>query len=137
MGSPARSTRSSTTRRSLIRRAVAMDPLTTAVASLADLMDRQLELIVDEKFSHGLPPNLIDHIPHDDEREGVEHGFKGMQIACSSLAADALSRCMPLTVFSRSTECHNQDKVSMGTTAARQTRDVVSLTQKVAAIHLI
>ncbi len=117
--------------------ALAMDALKTAVASLADLMDRQLELIVDEKFNHGLTPNLIDRIPHDDEREGVEHGFKGMQLACSSLTADALSRCMPLTVFSRSTECHNQDKVSMGTTAARQTRDVVALTEKVAAIHLI
>jgi histidine ammonia-lyase/phenylalanine ammonia-lyase len=44
---------------------------------------------------------------------------------------------MPMTVFSRSTECHNQDKVSMGATAARQARDVVVLVEKVAAIHLI
>jgi histidine ammonia-lyase/phenylalanine ammonia-lyase len=100
-------------------------------------MDRQLELIVDEKFNHGLTANLIDRIPSGDEREGLEHGFKGMQLACSSLAADALSRCMPLSVFSRSTECHNQDKVSMGATAARTARDVVALTEKVAAIHLI
>jgi histidine ammonia-lyase/phenylalanine ammonia-lyase len=60
-----------------------------------------------------------------------------MQLACSSLTADALSRCMPLTAFSRSTECHNQDKVSMGSTAARVARDVVALTEKVAAMHLI
>jgi histidine ammonia-lyase/phenylalanine ammonia-lyase len=117
--------------------ALAMDTLKTAVASIADLMDRQLELIVDEKFNHGLTANLIDAMEHGDDREGLEHGFKGMQLACSSLAADALSRCMPLSVFSRSTECHNQDKVSMGATAARQTRDVVALTEKVAAIHLI
>jgi histidine ammonia-lyase/phenylalanine ammonia-lyase len=44
---------------------------------------------------------------------------------------------MPVTAFSRSTECHNQDKVSMGATAARQARDVVALVEKVAAIHLI
>jgi histidine ammonia-lyase/phenylalanine ammonia-lyase len=117
--------------------AFAMDALKTAVASLADLMDRQLELIVDEKFNHGLTANLIARVPSGDDREGIEHGFKGMQIACSSLAADALSRCMPLTAFSRSTECHNQDKVSMGATAARAARDVVALTEKVAAIHVI
>ena len=55
----------------------------------------------------------------------------------SSLTAEALSLCMPLAAFSRSTECHNQDKVSMGTTAARRTRDVVRLTERVAAIHLL
>jgi histidine ammonia-lyase/phenylalanine ammonia-lyase len=117
--------------------ALAMDSLKTAVASIADLMDRQLELIVDEKFNHGLTPNLIPALEAGNPQEGLNHGFKGMQLACSSLTADALSRCMPLTAFSRSTECHNQDKVSMGATAARQARDVVALTEKVGAIHLI
>jgi phenylalanine ammonia-lyase len=117
--------------------ALAMDSLKTAVGSVADLMDRQLELVVDEKFNHGLTPNLIAAIPPCDPEEGLNHGFKGMQLACSSLTADALSRCMPLSVFSRSTECHNQDKVSMGATAARQARDVVALTEKVATIHLL
>jgi histidine ammonia-lyase/phenylalanine ammonia-lyase len=104
---------------------------------VADLLDRQLELVVDEKFNAGLGPNLIPARVVDDPLIGLDHGFKGMQLACSSLTADALSRCMPLTAFSRSTECHNQDKVSMGATAARAARDVVALTQKVAAIHLI
>ncbi|MGH2759453.1 MAG: aromatic amino acid lyase, partial [Actinomycetota bacterium] len=117
--------------------ALAMDALKTAVASVGDLMDRQLELVVDEKFNNGLTPNLIPHLPPDHPEAGVNHGFKAMQLACSSLCAEALSKCMPLTVFSRSTECHNQDKVSMGATAARQTRDVVALVEKVAAIHLI
>ena len=117
--------------------AMAMDSLKTAVASVADLMDRQLELIVDEKFNCGLTPNLIAALPPGDPEEGLNHGFKGMQLACSSLAAEALSRCMPLSAFSRSTECHNQDKVSMGATGARQARDVVALAEKVAAIHLL
>jgi len=117
--------------------ALAMDALKTAVASVGDLMDRQLELIVDEKFSNGLTPNLIPRFPAGHPEEGLNHGFKAMQLACSSLCAEALSKCMPLTVFSRSTECHNQDKVSMGATAARQARDVVELVEKVAAIHVI
>jgi histidine ammonia-lyase len=40
-------------------------------------------------------------------------------------------------VFSRSTECHNQDKVSMGTIAARDCLRVVELTETVAAISTL
>jgi histidine ammonia-lyase/phenylalanine ammonia-lyase len=116
---------------------LAMDALKIAVASVGDLLDRQLELIVDEKFNQGLTPNLIPILPDGHPDLGLNHGFKGMQLACSSLAAEALNRCMPMTAFSRSTECHNQDKVSMGATAARQARDVVGLVEKVAAVHLI
>ncbi|MBP3859348.1 MAG: aromatic amino acid lyase, partial [Pseudomonas sp.] len=40
-------------------------------------------------------------------------------------------------VFSRSTECHNQDKVSMGTIAARDAIRVLELTEQVAAATLL
>lgn len=117
--------------------AQAMDALKTAVASVGDLLDRQLELVVDEKFNNGLTPNLIPRLDPDDFEAGLFHGFKGMQIAASSLAAEALKWTMPAASFSRSTEAHNQDKVSMGTIAARDARSVVELVQRIAAIHLI
>ena len=41
---------------------------------------------------------------------------------------------MPAAAFSRSTESHNQDKVSMGTIAARDCRRVLELGETVAAI---
>ena len=44
---------------------------------------------------------------------------------------------MPASVFSRSTECHNQDKVSMGTIAARDCLRVLELTEQVVAALLI
>jgi histidine ammonia-lyase len=44
---------------------------------------------------------------------------------------------MPASVFSRSTECHNQDKVSMGTIAARDCIRVLELTEQCAAAMLI
>jgi histidine ammonia-lyase len=44
---------------------------------------------------------------------------------------------MPMSAFSRSTEAHNQDKVSMGAAAARAARDVVEITQRCFAIHLL
>jgi histidine ammonia-lyase len=44
---------------------------------------------------------------------------------------------MPASVFSRSTECHNQDKVSLGTIAARDCLRIIELTEQVAAVCLL
>ena len=117
--------------------ALAMDSLRTAVASVGDLVDRQFQLLVDEKYSAGLPANLSPELAQDHEEYGTQHGFKSFQIALSSLAAEALGRCMPMSAFSRSTEAHNQDKVSMGAAAARATRDVVEIVQRCCAMHLL
>lgn len=110
--------------------AFAMDALKTAVANLADLMDRQLALLVDSKFNHGLPQNLSGSVG---ERASINHGFKAVQIGSSAWTAEALKLTMPASVFSRSTECHNQDKVSLGTIAARDCLRVLELTEQVAA----
>ncbi|MFG2605967.1 histidine ammonia-lyase [Streptomyces sp. NPDC048514] len=115
----------------------AMDSLKTAVAGLADLLDRQLALVVDEKFNNGLPPNLVVARDPDDPQAGLHHGFKGMQIAASAVTAEALKQANPASVFSRSTEAHNQDKVSMGTIAARDARTINGLVRETAAIHLL
>jgi histidine ammonia-lyase len=110
--------------------AFAMDALKTAVANLADLMDRQLALLVDSNYNHGLPQNLSGS---SSERASINHGFKAVQIGTSAWTAEALKLTMPASVFSRSTECHNQDKVSMGTIAARDCLRVLELTEQVAA----
>src|ERR687898_294976 len=115
----------------------AMDSLKVAVANLCDLMDRQLELVVDEKFNAGLTPNLIPFFDEDSPEAGLHHGFKGMQLCCSAMTAEALKISNPASVFSRSTEAHNQDKVSMGSIAARDARSIIELAQNVAAIHLL
>nr|WP_211257754.1 aromatic amino acid ammonia-lyase [Lentzea albidocapillata] len=111
----------------------AMDSLKIAAANVADLLDRQLALVVDPRFSRGLPANLVGA----EAGRGVHHGFKGMQIACSAVTAEALKEAGPAGIFSRSSESHNQDKVSMGTIAARGARTVLELTAQVAAIHLL
>jgi histidine ammonia-lyase len=67
----------------------------------------------------------------------INHGFKAVQIGTSAWTAEALKNTMPASVFSRSTECHNQDKVSMGTIAARDAIRVLELTEQVAAATLI
>jgi phenylalanine ammonia-lyase len=115
----------------------AMDSLKVALANLCDLVDRQLELIVDEKFNAGLTPNLIPRFSPDDVEAGVHHGFKGMQLCCSAMTAEAMKLSNPATIHSRSTECHNQDKVSMGAIAARDARTIAEIAQNVLAVHLI
>ena len=113
--------------------AFAMDSLKTAVANLADLMDRQMAQLMDTKFNHGLPANLSGA---DAEQAMINHGFKAVQIAVSAWTAEALKLTMPASVFSRSTECHNQDKVSMGTIAARDCIRILELTEQVVAAVL-
>lgn len=113
--------------------AFAMDSLKNIVANISDLLDRQLALLVDEKFNRGLPPNLSG----SGESFSYNHGFKAVQIGASAWTAEALKNTMPASVFSRSTECHNQDKVSMGTISARDCIRVLELSEQTAAAALL
>ena len=114
--------------------ALAMDTLKNTVANVADLLDRQLALLVDARYNHGLPANLS---AATGPRAAINHGLKALQISVSAWTAEALKQTMPASVFSRSTECHNQDKVSMGTIAARDCLRVIELTEQVVAAMLI
>ena len=110
--------------------AQAMDSLKIMIANIADLMDRQLAQLVDYKMNNGLPRNLTGSSV---ERLALNHGFKAVQIGVSAWTAEALKQTLSASIFSRSTECHNQDKVSMGTIAARDASRVIVLTEQVIA----
>jgi len=114
--------------------AFAMDSMKNAVANLADLLDRQMALLVDTRYNNGLPANLSGA---QGSRAVINHGLKALQISVSAWTAEALKLTMPASVFSRSTECHNQDKVSMGTIAARDCLRILELTEQVVAALLI
>lgn len=90
----------------------AMDTLKICAANLADLLDKEFALLVDHKFNRGLGENL------KLSNEPFYHGFKAMQISLSSLSADVIKNTTAASIHSRPTESLNQDKVSMGTTAA-------------------
>jgi histidine ammonia-lyase len=114
--------------------AFVMDSMKNAVANVADLLDRQMALLVDTKYNNGLPSNLSGA---SRDRAMINHGFKAVQIGVSACTAEALKLTMPASVFSRSTECHNQDKVSMGTIAARDCIRILELSEQVAAAVLM
>lgn len=110
------------------------DTLKVQLANIADLLDRQLVLLNDPAENNGLPENLNAVVG---EAQFAHHGFKAMEITASALTAEALKLAMPASVFSRSTEGHNQDKVSMGSIAALDFQRIAELTEYVAAVHLI
>jgi histidine ammonia-lyase len=114
--------------------AFAMDGLKAALASVADMCDRQTMLLVDPHLNRGLPGDLVRTAGKE---TGLHHGFKAMSISSSALTAEALKGTMPAASFSRSTESHNQDKVSMGTIAARDAERICTLTERVLSIHLL
>ena len=98
-------------------------------------IDRWLHWLI-PKFNNGLPANLSGATG---EEISINHGLKAVQIGASAWTAEALKNTMPASVFSRSTESHNQDKVSMGwgTISARDDLRVLQLTEQVAAAQLI
>ena len=110
------------------------DALKTAVANVACLLDRQVMLLCHPAENAGLPTDLVGV-------EGPEacahNGFKAASIAASSLAAEAMKLTMPASAFSRSTELHNQDKVPMATTSARDLIRVLELAEEVAGIAVL
>jgi len=90
----------------------AMDTMRICAGNLADILDKEFGLLVDHKFNKGLGESLKINT------KSTHHGFKAMQITLSSLSADVMMNTVPASLHSRPTESFNQDKVSMGTTAA-------------------
>lgn len=112
----------------------AADALKQAVASVAELLERQIVLLNGETTNGGLPTNLV--ATKGPERE-ASHGFKALEITASALVAETLKMATPACLYSRSTEGHNQDKVSMGSIAALELSRVLDLAETVLALHLL
>lgn len=110
--------------------ALGMDLMKIAMASVMDLLDRQFALLVDEDNNRGLPENLLPPLDVTDPEFGIYHGLKGLQITMSALTARAIQKAQSDTLLSRPTEAGNQDKVSMGTNAAYNARDIVEILEQ-------
>jgi histidine ammonia-lyase len=91
----------------------AMDTMRICMGNIADLLDKEFALLVDHKFNKGLGESLKIN------PKSTHHAFKLIQVTLSSLSADILINTNAASLYSRPTESLNQDKVSMGTTAAR------------------
>ena len=110
------------------------DTLKVQVAHAAEILERQLVLLCHSTQTSGIPENLVRVAGPG---QTAHHGFKAIEILASALVAEAMKLAAPASVFSRSTEGHNQDKVPMGPIAARDLRAIQELADHVLAIALL
>jgi phenylalanine ammonia-lyase len=108
----------------------AMDGLKLDLANLANWMHSLMALLMDDRFSNGLPPSLSPH-------PGLYQGFKGMQIVHSSLVAAIRHWSAPSLIHSLPTEQFNQDIVSLGTHAALTAMDITKLMKDLVSITVL
>jgi phenylalanine ammonia-lyase len=108
----------------------AMDGFKLDLANLANWTHSIMALLMDDRFSNGLPPSLSPHV-------GVYQGFKGMQIVHTSLVTAIRHWSAPSLIHTLPTEQYNQDIVSLGTHAALTAADIVRLLHDVIAITLL
>jgi histidine ammonia-lyase len=109
--------------------AMACDYLRIGLAKCALLLERQLERLVNWRYSLGLPPLLSGGDP------GLNSGFMGVQLLATSLAAECRMLSAPASVQTIPTNANNQDVVSMGAISARLTRDLTGKIWKLIAIQ--
>jgi len=110
------------------------DTLKLQLAHAAELLERQLVLLCHSTQTSGIPENLIRVAGPG---QTAHHGFKAVELLASALIAETMKLAAPASVFSRSTEGHNQDKVPMGPIAARDLRAIQSLADHMLAISLL
>ena len=114
-----------------------MDYLKICLAHIADMLDRQLMLVVDEKSNRGLPPNLADWDSIPEASRFLHHGLKGLHQSVSAITSEIMAKAIPNSIFSRSSECHNQDKVSLGMSSAVQCQAMIEQLFTIQAMVLI
>jgi len=114
-----------------------MDYLKISLAHMADMIDRQFMCLIDESTNRGLPPNLANWDELPEELRFLNHGLKGLNQAMSAICSEVMAQSTPGGIFSRSSEAHNQDKVSLGLSACVQMNNMFDNLFTMTAIHLI
>jgi histidine ammonia-lyase len=109
--------------------ALVLDYLGILAAEWANISERRIERMVNPALS-GLPPFLV-------EQGGLNSGLMLAQYTAASLVSENKVWAHPSSVDSIPTSANQEDHVSMGTTAGRKARLILSNLEKVLAIELI
>jgi len=94
--------------------AFAMDHLTNAMVQVANLVERQLALLMEPAQTDGLNLMLS-------PRPGAASGFAGVQLCATAIVAEMRRTAMPASIQTLPTNGMNQDIVPLGTHAALNT----------------
>lgn len=109
--------------------ALSFDFLGIAVAELANISERRLERLVNNQLND-LPAFLV-------ENGGLNSGFMITQYAAASLVSENKILAHPASVDSIPSSGNQEDHVSMGTIAARKSREILENTKRVVATELM
>jgi phenylalanine ammonia-lyase len=99
-------------------------------AAMANWGNALMAVLVDDRFSGGLPMNLT-------PQPGVNCGFKGMQLSVTSLTCAVRQMAGPSSIHSLPTEQYNQDVVSLGMHAAVTAMDALECLRNETAMLLL
>ncbi|HEX6451377.1 MAG TPA: aromatic amino acid lyase, partial [Trebonia sp.] len=109
--------------------AFAADMLAMALAELASISERRVDRMLDPAFSRGLPPFLA-------PAAGTNSGFMLAQYTAASLVSENKVLAHPASVDTIPTSGKQEDHVSMGWTAVRKLREVVSNVRACLAVEI-
>ena len=109
--------------------ALVMDFLKIALAEIGNISERRTSRLVDNKLSD-LPAFLTAY-------PGVNSGFMILQYTAASLVSENKVLAHPASVDSIPTSANQEDHVSMGTIAARQSMEILKNVQYVLAIEML
>jgi histidine ammonia-lyase len=110
--------------------AVALDALAAALVPLASIAERRLYRLLDPTRNNGLPAFLV-------ADSGLNSGFMLVQYTAASLVSECKTLAHPASVDSIGSSAGQEDHVSMGMTAARHAREVVSNAEVVIALEAL
>jgi histidine ammonia-lyase len=110
--------------------AFAADMLAIAVSELASISERRVDRMLDPAFSRGLPPFLA-------PEAGTNSGFMLAQYTAASLVSENKVLAHPASVDTIPTSGKQEDHVSMGWTAVRKLRDVITNVRTCLAVEIL
>ncbi len=109
--------------------ALVMDYLKTALAEIGSIAERRVNRMLDAHLSD-LPPFLTAY-------PGVDSGLMITQYTAAALVSENKVLAHPACVDSIPTSANQEDHVSMGTIAARQSREILENVRHVIAIEML
>ena len=109
--------------------AFAADMLAMALAELGSISERRVDRMLDPAFSRGLPPFLAPDA-------GTNSGFMLAQYTAASLVSENKVLAHPASVDTIPTSGKQEDHVSMGWTAVRKLREVVTNVRTCLAVEV-
>lgn len=109
---------------------MAADVLAIALAELANISERRIEMLLDSNQNRNLPSSLIPN-------RGINSGLMIVQYAAAGIVSENKVLAHPASVDSIPTSSNSEDHNAMSTIAARKVRTVLRNVQSVLAIELL